>query len=74
MLFSSPVLLFSYFNCFYWLSWIFLQILVVMMQLVFTSFSVDDEDYEGFEYSLYGQLSEVRIVYLHRFIQEVIYI
>lgn len=42
------------------------------MQLLFTSFSVDDEDYRGFEYSLFGQLSEVRIVYLNRFIQEVI--
>ncbi|TQD75366.1 hypothetical protein C1H46_039097 [Malus baccata] len=41
------------------------------VELVFTSFSVDDEDYEGYEYSLYGQLSEVRIVYLNRFIQEV---
>jgi vacuolar protein sorting-associated protein 13A/C len=41
------------------------------VQLVFTSFSADDEDYEGYEYSLFGQLSEVRIVYLNRFIQEV---
>lgn len=41
------------------------------MQLVFSSFSVDDEDYEGYDYSLFGQLSEVRIVYLNRFIQEV---
>ncbi|XP_068305501.1 uncharacterized protein [Pyrus communis] len=41
------------------------------VELVFTSFSVDDEDYEGYEYSLFGQLSEVRIVYLNRFIQEV---
>ncbi|BFG31191.1 hypothetical protein CerSpe_174650 [Prunus speciosa] len=41
------------------------------VELVFTSFNVDDEDYEGYEYSLYGQLSEVRIVYLNRFIQEV---
>ncbi|PPD75818.1 hypothetical protein GOBAR_DD27246 [Gossypium barbadense] len=42
------------------------------VELVFTSFSIDDEDYEGFEYSLFGQLSEVRIVYLNRFVQEVI--
>ncbi|KAJ7011238.1 hypothetical protein NC653_001613 [Populus alba x Populus x berolinensis] len=41
------------------------------VELVFTSFSADDEDYEGYEYSLFGQLSEVRIVYLNRFIQEV---
>lgn len=42
------------------------------MQLEFTSFSIDDEDYEGYEYSLVGQLSEVRIVYLNRLVQEVI--
>ncbi|XWS49634.1 hypothetical protein CRYUN_Cryun12cG0020000 [Craigia yunnanensis] len=42
------------------------------VELVFTSFSFDDEDYEGYEYSLFGQLSEVRIVYLNRFVQEVI--
>ncbi|XP_050141691.1 uncharacterized protein LOC126617690 [Malus sylvestris] len=41
------------------------------VELVLTSFSVDEEDYEGYEFSLYGQLSEVRIVYLNRFIQEV---
>ncbi|XP_022737877.1 uncharacterized protein LOC111290709 isoform X2 [Durio zibethinus] len=42
------------------------------VELIFTSFSIDDEDYEGYEYSLSGQLSEVRIVYLNRFVQEVI--
>ncbi|POO03118.1 Vacuolar protein sorting-associated protein [Trema orientale] len=42
------------------------------VELVFTSFSVDDDDYRGFEYSLFGELSEVRIVYLNRFIQEVV--
>ncbi|OVA12725.1 Pleckstrin homology domain [Macleaya cordata] len=42
------------------------------VELLFTSFSVVDEDYKGYDYSLYGQLSEVRIVYLNRFIQEVI--
>uniref|UniRef100_A0A2P2MGT2 Uncharacterized protein LOC105636609 n=3 Tax=Rhizophora mucronata TaxID=61149 RepID=A0A2P2MGT2_RHIMU len=41
------------------------------VELVFTSFNTDDEDYEGFEYSLFGQLSEVCIVYLNRFVQEV---
>jgi hypothetical protein len=47
--------------------------LLVIMQLVFTSYTVDDEDYEGYEYSLFGQFSEVRVVYLNRFVQEVIY-
>ncbi|GKU95669.1 hypothetical protein SLEP1_g9000 [Rubroshorea leprosula] len=42
------------------------------VELLFTSFSVDDEDYEGYEYSLSGQLSEVQIVYLNRFVQEAI--
>ncbi|KAE8055526.1 hypothetical protein FH972_012359 [Carpinus fangiana] len=42
------------------------------VELVFTSYSVDDEDYEGYEYSLSGQLSEVRVVYLNRFFQEVV--
>lgn len=37
----------------------------------FTSFSNDDEDYEGYDFSLFGELSEVRIVYLNRFVQEV---
>lgn len=45
----------------------------MIMQLVFTSYTVDDEDYEGYEYSLSGQFSEVRVVYLNRFVQEVIY-
>ncbi|KAI3710546.1 hypothetical protein L2E82_40329 [Cichorium intybus] len=42
------------------------------VELVFSSFSADDEDYAGFEYSLTGQLSEVRLVFLNRFIQEII--
>ncbi|EFJ34969.1 hypothetical protein SELMODRAFT_82033 [Selaginella moellendorffii] len=40
-------------------------------QLEFVSFNEDDDDYEGYEFSLSGQLSEVRVVYLHRFIQEI---
>ncbi|KAJ0048722.1 hypothetical protein Pint_15724 [Pistacia integerrima] len=42
------------------------------VELVFTSFSIDDEDYKGYEYCLFGQLSEVRVVYLNRFVQEVV--
>lgn len=42
------------------------------VELDFSSFSIDDEDYNGYEYSLVGQLSEVRIVYLNRFVQEVV--
>lgn len=42
------------------------------VELEFCSFNVDDEDYMGYDYSLIGQLSEVRIVYLNRFIQEIV--
>ncbi|KAL0326634.1 UNVERIFIED_CONTAM: hypothetical protein Sangu_1741400 [Sesamum angustifolium] len=44
----------------------------VNSQLVFCSYNADDEDYEGYDYSLQGELSEVRIVYLNRFVQEVV--
>ncbi|KAJ4777649.1 Pleckstrin (PH) domain-containing protein isoform 2 [Rhynchospora pubera] len=42
------------------------------VEIDFTSFSVDDEDYCGYDYSLTGELSEVRIVYLNHFVQEII--
>ncbi|XP_042486677.1 uncharacterized protein LOC122066914 [Macadamia integrifolia] len=42
------------------------------VELVFSSFSIDDDDYRGYDYSLFGQLSEVRIIYLNRFVQEVV--
>ncbi|XP_023553987.1 uncharacterized protein LOC111811402 [Cucurbita pepo subsp. pepo] len=42
------------------------------VELFFSSYNVDDEDYNGYEYSLLGKLSEVRVVYLNRFIQEVV--
>ncbi|KAK9094958.1 hypothetical protein Scep_026427 [Stephania cephalantha] len=42
------------------------------VELVFTSFSSVDEDYNGYDFSLFGRLSEVRIIYLNRFVQEVI--
>nr|XP_009413254.1 PREDICTED: uncharacterized protein LOC103994598 isoform X1 [Musa acuminata subsp. malaccensis] len=42
------------------------------VELNFSSFSTDDDDYMGYDYSLTGQFSEVRIVYLNRFVQEVI--
>lgn len=44
------------------------------MQIDFCSYSVGDEDYCGYDYSLVGKLSEVRIVYLNRFVQEVCYL
>lgn len=42
------------------------------VELEFTSYSNDDEDYEGYDFSLFGQLSEVRVIYLNRFVQEVV--
>ncbi|ERN15489.1 uncharacterized protein LOC18443778 [Amborella trichopoda] len=42
------------------------------VELEFNSFSEDDDDYKGYDYSLFGQLSEVRVIYLNRFIEEVL--
>jgi len=42
------------------------------VEIDFSSYNVGDEDYCGYDYSLVGQLSEVRIVYLNRFVQEII--
>ncbi|XP_059434410.1 uncharacterized protein LOC132167446 isoform X2 [Corylus avellana] len=33
--------------------------------------SVEDDDYEGYDYSLCGRLSAVHIVFLYRFVQEI---
>lgn len=42
-----------------------------LFQFTFNSYAIEDDDYEGYDYSLHGRLSEVRIVFLYRFIQEV---
>uniref|UniRef100_A0A0D9XMK5 PH domain-containing protein n=1 Tax=Leersia perrieri TaxID=77586 RepID=A0A0D9XMK5_9ORYZ len=42
------------------------------IKIDFSSYNVDDEDYSGYDYSLSAQLSEVRIVYLNRFVQEIV--
>lgn len=42
-----------------------------MLQFTFSSYSPEDDDYEGYGYSLCGRLSAVRIVFLYRFVQEV---
>ncbi|XP_078179744.1 uncharacterized protein LOC144573852 isoform X2 [Carex rostrata] len=41
-----------------------------LIEYTFQSYSPDDDDYEEYDYSLTGQLSAVRIVFLYRFIQE----
>lgn len=42
-----------------------------VFQFKFSSYSTEDDDYEGYDYSLHGRLSAVRIVFLYRFVQEV---
>lgn len=44
---------------------------MLFFQFAFKSYSVEDDDYEGYDYSLTGHLSAVRLVFLYRFIQEV---
>ncbi|XP_078437793.1 pleckstrin homology (PH) domain-containing protein isoform X2 [Wolffia australiana] len=42
------------------------------VKLEFDSYGAEDEDYPGYEYSLSGELSEIRVVYLNRFIEEML--
>ncbi|KAL3679175.1 hypothetical protein R1sor_022131 [Riccia sorocarpa] len=42
-----------------------------LVELEFHSFSKDDDDFQGHDYSLTGKFSAVRIVFLYRFIQEI---
>lgn len=42
-----------------------------LIKFTFNSYSVEDDDYKGYDYSLCGRLSAVRIVFLYRFVQEV---
>ncbi|XP_047948182.1 uncharacterized protein LOC125194160 isoform X1 [Salvia hispanica] len=42
-----------------------------LVQFSFTSFTVGDDDYEGYDFSLSGRISAVRIVFLYRFVQEI---
>ncbi|XP_010679516.3 uncharacterized protein LOC104894866 isoform X2 [Beta vulgaris subsp. vulgaris] len=41
-----------------------------LIKFSFKSYSAEDDDYEGYDYSLTGRLSAVRIVFLYRFIRE----
>eukprot|EP00897_Mesotaenium_endlicherianum_P008373 jgi/Mesen1/7564/ME000392S06833 len=41
-----------------------------LVQVEYQTYSQEDEDYPGYESSVTGQLSAVRIVFLYRFIQE----
>jgi vacuolar protein sorting-associated protein 13A/C len=42
-----------------------------LIQFRFNSYSAEDDDYEGYDYSLHGRLSAVRIVFLYKFVQEI---
>ncbi|PON64877.1 Phosphatidylinositol-4, 5-bisphosphate phosphodiesterase gamma [Parasponia andersonii] len=42
-----------------------------LIKFKFNSYSAEDDDYEGYDYSLQGRLSAVRIVFLYRFVQEI---
>ncbi|XP_027330645.1 uncharacterized protein LOC113846496 isoform X2 [Abrus precatorius] len=42
-----------------------------LIKFKFRSYSAEDNDYEGYDYSLQGHLSAVRIVFLYRFVQEI---
>ncbi|XP_050117405.1 uncharacterized protein LOC126595103 isoform X2 [Malus sylvestris] len=42
-----------------------------LIKFKFNSYSAEDDDYEGYDYSLCGRLSAVRIIFLYRFVQEI---
>ncbi|KAK9139107.1 hypothetical protein Scep_008788 [Stephania cephalantha] len=42
-----------------------------LIKFTFNSYNAEDDDFEGYDYSLCGRLSGVRIVFLYRFVQEV---
>ncbi|MFQ6646375.1 hypothetical protein Gotur_019075 [Gossypium turneri] len=58
-------------NCLGWLCDIRNPGVESLIKFKFNSFSAGDDDYEGYDYSLFGRLSAVRIVFLYRFIQEI---
>ncbi|KAK9053434.1 hypothetical protein SSX86_030068 [Deinandra increscens subsp. villosa] len=57
-------------HCWGWLCDIRNQGADSLIQFTLKSYSPDDDDYEGYNFSLSGKLSAVRIVFLNRFIQE----
>ncbi|OMO58554.1 Vacuolar protein sorting-associated protein 13 [Corchorus olitorius] len=57
-------------NCLGWLCDIRNPGVESLIKFKFNSYSAGDDDYEGYDYSLFGRLSAVRIVFLYRFVQE----
>ncbi|XP_065863891.1 uncharacterized protein [Euphorbia lathyris] len=58
-------------QCWSWLCDIRNPGLESLIQFKFNSYSSEDDDYEGYDYSLSGRLSAVRIIFLYRFVQEI---
>ncbi|KAL0291932.1 UNVERIFIED_CONTAM: hypothetical protein Scaly_2614300 [Sesamum calycinum] len=58
-------------HCWGWLCDLRNQEAESLIQFTFNSYSIEDDDYEGYDYGLSGRLSAVRIVFLYRFVQEV---
>ncbi|XP_010524589.1 PREDICTED: uncharacterized protein LOC104802610 [Tarenaya hassleriana] len=58
-------------NCWGWLCDIRDPGVESLIKFKFDSYSAGDDDYEGYDYSLSGRLSAVRIVFLYRFVQEI---
>ncbi|XP_058093613.1 uncharacterized protein LOC131239768 [Magnolia sinica] len=58
-------------HCWGWLCDIRNQGIESLIKFTFRSYSIDDDDYEGHDYSLCGRLSAVRIVFLYKFVQEI---
>lgn len=58
-------------NCWEWLCDIRNPGVESLIKFKFSSHCAGDADYEGYDYSLSGRLSAVRIVFLYRFVQEI---
>ncbi|XP_050216889.1 uncharacterized protein LOC126667840 isoform X2 [Mercurialis annua] len=57
-------------HCWSWLCDIRNPGIESLIKFKFSSYSADDDDYEGYDYSLSGRLSAVRIIFLYRFVRE----
>ncbi|PKA57778.1 hypothetical protein AXF42_Ash015155 [Apostasia shenzhenica] len=58
-------------HCWGWLCDIRNQGIESLIKFNFESYSAEDDDYQGYDYSLSGRLSAVRIVFLYRFVLEI---
>ncbi|KAM2018735.1 hypothetical protein ACFX1T_021631 [Malus domestica] len=58
-------------HCWAWLCDICNPGVESLIKFKFNSYSAEDDDYKGYEYSLCGRLSAVRIIFLYRFVQEI---